>query len=234
MSHVDHKPPCLLHHVFVIWFGGCFYCCCCFVFPKRSLRSSNRSGSCWRLGVGKERVWVLYFLFLTLGDFSPGATVEKFHRYLSWNLFCIVPRLCQWLHFLPAGYYCCIFHARHSLMLSINVYWVLVVGEREASTNEQRESQVDGEVRMVHFMILRLWDGMKRKWYAFSKNDTFEFGSFPGLVICGTVLSFDAGRRQPATAPEVNKAITRVNNQHTDNRSVFHFQYLVQGITRGI
>jgi len=99
--------------------------------------------------------------------------------------------------------------------------------KREASTNEQRESQVDSEVRMVHFMILRLWDGLKRKWYAFSKNGTFEFGSFLGLVICGTVLSPDAGRRQPAATPGVNKAITRVNNQHADNRPVFCFQYLV-------
>ena len=52
-------------------------------------------------------------------------------------------------------------------------------------------------------------------WYTFSWNCTssFEFWSLPGLVICGTICSCNAGQGSEPQLP-VSHAIRRVNNQY--------------------
>ena len=70
---------------------------------------------------------------------------------------------------------------------------------------------------------------MVQKQYEFSRNhaSNFEFGSFPGLAICGKMLSPHAGSISEPQSP-VSHMITRINNRYTRNHSVFHFQCSIQ------
>lgn len=93
----------------------------------------------------KAGVWVLQFHFSPWGIHSPGATRKnKISQTSKWN-YCSTPSLMITLSTFE--FLVVVFHARPSLMLSINIYWMpLYWGRERWIVKDQGGSPVDSEV----------------------------------------------------------------------------------------